>query len=89
MGNAPTRILLVEDNPADQRLIREMLKRAETGRFELSHVTRLEEALECIGEASFDIVLLDLGLPDSSGIDSFTEVHARAPHVLSLLDPAR
>jgi PAS domain S-box-containing protein len=81
MGDEPIKVLLVEDNPGDARLIREMLKEAATAQFELVHVVRLDEALKLLGEASFDVLLLDLTLPDSQGLDTFFGVHSQAPGV--------
>ncbi len=72
-------ILLVEDNPGDARLIREMLTEAGTARFKLTHAQRLDEALKYVAEASFDVLLLDLGLPDSQGLDTFNTVYHAAP----------
>jgi CheY-like chemotaxis protein len=73
------KILLVEDNPGDARLIEEMIKEEGTAKFELVHVKSLAEALESLGANSFDSVLLDLGLPDSSGLDTLIRVHNQAP----------
>jgi response regulator RpfG family c-di-GMP phosphodiesterase len=75
------RILLVEDNRADARLIQERLKRAGHAQFELVHAVRLYEALQQLEEGVFDVVLLDLGLPESQGIDTFHRVHEQAPSV--------
>jgi signal transduction histidine kinase len=60
--------LLVEDNPADERLIREIVKGSRGETFQFEHVTRLDSALERLRRESFAVVLLDLGLPDSQGI---------------------
>ncbi|MEW6133155.1 MAG: EAL domain-containing protein [Pseudomonadota bacterium] len=60
------RLLLVEDNPADARWVREMLAEADSG-VELAHVESLAGALQALRSGSFDILLLDLGLPDSTG----------------------
>lgn len=76
------KILLVEDNPGDARLIEEMIKEAEgTAHFELVHVKSLGEALQSLGANSFDSILLDLGLPDSSGLDTLIKVHANSPEM--------
>lgn len=64
--------LLVEDNPADARLICEMLKEAPAGAFQLQRVARLDSALERLRQETFDVVLLDLCLPDSQGMQTLT-----------------
>jgi diguanylate cyclase (GGDEF)-like protein len=70
MRTEPVLVLLIEDNPGDIRLIRESLAEAGAGRFELHNVERLESALKLLGEENFDVILLDLSLPDSSGMDT-------------------
>lgn len=73
------KVLLVEDNHGDARLIQEKLKRAGAKEFEISYVGRLDEALIKLEEGAFDIVLLDLGLPDSQGLNTFTKVQEQVP----------
>ncbi|MFW5722820.1 MAG: response regulator, partial [Desulfohalobiaceae bacterium] len=63
------KILLIEDNPGDARLIREMLSWDE-GEFELLCEETLTKGLECLAEGPVDLVLLDLGLPESQGIET-------------------
>ena len=75
------KILLVEDNPGDARLLQEMLKEADATHLELSFAESLSEALQILGEKPVDIILLDLALPDSLGIETFKKVHAKAPDV--------
>jgi signal transduction histidine kinase len=75
------RILLVEDNPGDARLLRETIAEADGGRFEITHLVRCEEATKRLVEDSFDVVLLDLSLPDSKGLETVTRVNAAAPQV--------
>jgi diguanylate cyclase (GGDEF)-like protein len=71
------RILLVEDNMGDARLLRETLRDAgEPGWFELTHVTRLEEGLVRMTTSRFDIVLLDLSLPDAHGLETLSRARA-------------
>lgn len=67
-------LLLVEDNPADARLIREFLRDALAGSLQLVHVGRLDAALDRLRQEMFDLVLLDFGLPDSQGMDTLTRV---------------
>jgi serine phosphatase RsbU (regulator of sigma subunit) len=80
---APPRIraLLIEDNPGDARLIEVMLMEAAGESFTVRHVDRLEEGLRELGNGNVDVVLSDLSLPDSHGLDSFLRLHSRAPHV--------
>ena len=75
------RILLVEDNPGDARLLQETIAEADGGRFEITHLVRCEEATKRLVEDSFDVVLLDLSLPDSKGLETVTRVNAAAPQV--------
>jgi diguanylate cyclase (GGDEF)-like protein len=71
------KVLLVEDTPGDARLAAEFL--GELSGFELTHVERLSEATATLGKGGFDAVLLDLMLPDSSGLATVSSVHERAP----------
>jgi len=74
------RILLVEDNPGDVIIIKEMLKDIYDGNFELEHFQRVDEGVEHINE-NFDIMLLDLNLPDSQGIETFNTMNKHAPEL--------
>src|SRR5260221_5890499 len=74
-------VLLIEDNPGDVRLIREMLAEGEDGIFELACVGRLSQGLEYLATGSACRVLLDLSLPDSYGFDTFLKVYAHSPKV--------
>ncbi|MEW6324938.1 MAG: response regulator [Nitrospirota bacterium] len=73
------RVLVVEDNPGDARLIREMFADGGARRFTMTHVERLQEALTKLKEEEHDVVLLDLSLPDSHGLDTVTRIAAAAP----------
>ena len=64
------RILLVEDNLGDVRLLEQMLRQVPDLRFAISHVERLEEAPHLLDREKFDVILLDLSLPDSEGIET-------------------
>ena len=84
------KVLLIEDNPGDARLIRVMLADAAGSAFDVEHVDRLERGIKKLEEKGADVVLVDLSLPDSHGLETFTQLHARASHtpivVLSGLD---
>lgn len=75
-----TRVLLVEDNPGDARLIREMLAEVDSS-VDLAHVRTLESAVEHLVSETVHVVLLDLGLPDCQGIETFVQLQSAAPHV--------
>ena len=79
--DAPVRILLVEDNPGDARLLRYTLQEAQSLRFELMHASRLSEALEFVRAEPVDVVLLDLSLPDAHGMDTVARMLEAAPAV--------
>jgi len=76
---APIKILLVEDNPADLRLLQEYLEENPTVAHELTHVDLLADALGKLGQERFDVILADLSLPDCRGLDTFRRLHQRAP----------
>lgn len=77
--DGPRKVLLVEDNPSDARLIRLMLEGAAGGFFELETVDRLGAGLRRLEQGGVSLVLLDLSLPDSQGLQTFAQMHARAP----------
>ena len=78
MNGAPTRILLIEDNPGDARILRELLAERNAHRFTLVHVDRLDTGVRCLDQSAVDIILLDLSLPDSQGAETLTRMHAAA-----------
>ena len=91
MPDSPIRVLLVEDNSYDVQLVRMSLMKGEESKFDLVHVEQLRDALEQLKTPrKFDLVLLDLGLPDAHGVEVLRRVHEAAPElaivVLSGLD---
>lgn len=72
-------VLLVEDSPSDALIVREELAAASGVRFMVTHVVELKEALQRLKTGSFDVVLSDLGLPDSDGMKTFEGLHRTAP----------
>ncbi len=81
--NQPINILIVEDNPGDARLIREMLR--SVAAYQVTHVERLADGLIAAQEITFDLALIDLSLPDSSGVETvhrFKEDLAHLPLVV-------
>jgi len=73
-SNNGLRILIVEDSPGDQFLVTELL-RASVLKIQLLLIAdTLAKAIDFLGKEDFDIILLDLTLPDSSGIDTFKNI---------------
>ncbi|MCZ3364297.1 MULTISPECIES: response regulator [Methanobacterium] len=81
MDDKLIKVLIIEDNPEDFRLIEEMLKEVNSAVFELHHSKRLSDGLRCLVRNDFDILLLDLSLPDSVGLDTFFSVYEQAPEI--------
>lgn len=76
------RVLLVEDNPGDARLLRELLSTSvgEGARFDVRLVVRLTEAIDELRTSPADVVLLDLSLPDATGVDTCRRLLAGVEH---------
>ncbi len=81
MDKIPVEVLLVEDNPDDADLMRETLTESTPSTFQLTHVERLSEALKRLGQRHFDVALLDLSLPDSKGLETFSRLHSQIPEI--------
>ncbi|MCA1597532.1 MAG: hybrid sensor histidine kinase/response regulator, partial [Chloroflexi bacterium] len=78
----PITILLVEDNPADARLVQLLLADARALHYTLVHVDRLATAVETLTSGCpVDAILLDLGLPDGQGLTTVTRLRGVAPRV--------
>jgi len=75
MNNDELKVLLVEDNPGDVRLIKEFLTEGESSHITLRDVGSLRQALEAVKQDYFDLILLDLSLPDSRGLVTFSCLH--------------
>jgi signal transduction histidine kinase len=81
MAGSLVKILLIEDNLAEARLLQEFLQQADAQEFVLVHVKRLQEGLNHLSRGNYDIILLDLTLPDSQGLSSLPELINCAPSV--------
>jgi PAS domain S-box-containing protein len=74
-------ILLIEDNPGDAGLIEDMLEEFADFPYELKNVETLNEGLSLLKERPFDVIMTDLRLPDSDGINTFLDIHAMNPRI--------
>jgi DNA-binding NtrC family response regulator len=77
----PKMILLVEDEPSVALMTRARLRALESLSLDVRLARTLEEALAMLEESRFDLILLDLALPDSTGIDTFYVIYAVAAHI--------
>jgi len=78
-------ILLIEDNPGDIRLIQEIINEEKDSFWEVLVAENLSRGLERLASGGVDVVLLDLALPDSTGMDTFHKVQRQAPGVPLIL----
>jgi len=81
MEHDKIKVLVVEDSLPDVRLIREMLCGETDSPFSVECAQQLSEALHKLEESYFDVVMLDLGLPDSYGLETFTRLRSQAARV--------
>jgi len=81
MNQGLINIMLIEDNPGDARLISELLKDGRREFYQLAHVDRLSRGIDHLKQGPMDIVLLDLNLPDCTGLDGLTNVTCVAKQV--------
>jgi signal transduction histidine kinase len=77
LADKPIVILLVEDNSGDRRLISEMLAEASNVTFDVKYADRLQAAMEYLDQNRVEVILLDLGLPDSQGLETLKRVYAQ------------
>lgn len=71
MQDKPLKILLIEDNPGDARLTQEVIRIGMKDRVEINWLTRLDEGIAELKRQPYDLILSDLGLPDSFGTETF------------------
>ena len=81
MSDGTIEVLLVEDNPDDTELLLRKLGKSAEGQIKVKAVKSLHDALECLPLNKPDIILSDLGLPDSHGLDTVTKLMCQAPNI--------
>lgn len=81
MNNNCIQVLLIEDNEGDAFLIRKMLKEVIKTKFKVKHASKLNDGLEYLSNENYDVILLDLALPDSQGIETFSKTNKIAPEL--------
>src|SRR5208282_1588280 len=81
MRDTPIVLLLVEDNSGDVRLLQEMLNARQLGKFALTHLGCMSDAVKHLATNAVDIILLDLGLPDTQGLAAVRRLHTAVPRI--------
>lgn len=81
MSRLPIRVFLIEDNPGDAHLVERYLAAAEGEGFRLETADRVAAGIERIVSDEPDVLLLDLNLPDSQGLETFRRVYSRVPEL--------
>ncbi len=81
MNHSPVNVLLIEDSAEDAKLLQDILLGITSPVFTFSHVERLNLGLQHLTWEEFDVVLLDLFLPDAQGLETFTQINALAPDI--------
>jgi len=81
MSEKPLNLLLVEDNPGDARLFKEYLKSPDPNAFHLDLDSSVKACLSRLDHTPMDLILLDLNLPDGTGLDTLQQVHGAKPEI--------
>ena len=81
MAQVPLNILLIEDSPGDRRLVCAYMSDIEGRHPQIHCVERLDEGLARLKQGPIDTVILDLSLPDSTGLQTFRKLHSEAPNM--------
>ncbi|OGW72109.1 MAG: hypothetical protein A2Y02_02810 [Omnitrophica bacterium GWA2_52_12] len=79
MNDKQIRVLLVEDSSADAQLVQDLLKESDGGDYPIQTADTLKGGLDSLSHEPFDIILLDLSLPDSSPSATFPALHQKSP----------
>ncbi len=75
------RLLVIEDAMIDREILEHLLKHSSLKHLEIVHAESLSNALETLSESRFDVILLDLGLPDSGGMEAIHEIQNKVPQI--------
>jgi PAS domain S-box-containing protein len=85
MDKKSMKILLIEDNPGDARLLREMFFDQVSFLIQVTHVESIREAEKHIAKQTIDVIVLDLGLPDAHGLEALRRAHLAGPYIPSVV----
>jgi diguanylate cyclase (GGDEF)-like protein/PAS domain S-box-containing protein len=77
----PIRLLLIEDNHTDALALGRLLKQVDHSQFEFTHVRSLTAAMDSLAQTEFDLILLDISLPDAQGLETLASLHLHTPQI--------
>lgn len=76
-----SKLLLIEDHEGYARILGKRLSSSPPAAFEIVHAHNLQAGFDCLAQQRFDVILVDLHLPDSQGLETFKRLHAHAPDI--------
>jgi CheY-like chemotaxis protein len=79
------KILIIEDNESDAVLVQHLLESPENSKFKCSSAESILESIELLKKESFDLVILDLNLPDGKGFNTFSQIKELVPDLPILI----
>jgi len=79
------RVLIIEDDEGDAELISRFLSKAKHIYFDTKCVGLMSSGVDFLGKMNFDVILSDLGLPDSKGVETFVKLHSRYPDIPTIV----
>jgi CheY-like chemotaxis protein len=79
------RVLIIEDDEGDAELIRRFLSKAKNTYFDTECAALMSSGVDLLGKKDFDVILSDLGLPDSRGVETFVKLHTRYPNIPAIV----
>lgn len=79
------RVLIIEDNEGDAELVCRFLSKAKNMYFDIERTGLMSSGVDFLGKETFDVILSDLGLPDSSGVETFVKLHSRYPDIPTIV----
>src|SRR5690606_311996 len=79
--NRETRVLLIEDSRADADYVKRSLAKCDRVQYTIFHRDRLEDGLDLLARETFDVILLDMNLPDSTGEETYQTALKKAAKI--------
>jgi len=81
MNDQPYKVLIIEDEKTVTKIVSETLLRSQDFKYEVESAESLDSGLKRLGQGGIQVIILDLGLPDSAGYETFRKVKEAVPHI--------